>query len=228
VLEDVRRFFPELVSKTRVVRVPSVPTSEWWATTPSEASALYALPSHYFVISNQVAAHKNHRTIIEAMRILRSRGVDAHLVCTGRTEDYRDPSFFPALREELARDGMDGKVRFLGVVPRAHHIAILRGAVSLLQPSIFEGWGLAVADAKSLAKPILASDIAAHREQQHPGARYLPAQEPEAWATAMAEALDQLRPGADEQAEREAAAEALRTSVEGARAAVALFREVLR
>ena len=226
--EDVRRFFPEVASKTRVVRVPSVPTSEWWVVPPSEASALYALPPRYFVISNQVAAHKNHRTIIEAMRILRDRGVKTQLVCTGRTEDYRDPLFFPALCEELSRDGMDAQVRFLGVVPRAHHIAILRGAICILQPSIFEGWGLAVADAKSLAKPVLASDIGAHREQQHPHARYLPAREPEAWAAAMAEALGQLPPGPDERAEREAGEEALRTSVEGARAAVELFREVLR
>jgi glycosyltransferase involved in cell wall biosynthesis len=228
VLDDVRRFFPEWVSKTRVVRVPSVPTNEWWATTPVEASALYRLPPRYFVISNQVAAHKNHRTIIEAMRILRDRGVAVPLMCTGRTEDYRDPSFFPALCEDLARDGMDAQVRFLGVVPRPHHIAILRGAVCVLQPSIFEGWGLAVADAKALARPILASDIAAHREQQHPDARYLPICEPEAWATAMAEALREARPGTDEAAEREAAAEAFRTSEEGARAAVELFREVLR
>jgi hypothetical protein len=86
---------------------------------------------------------------------------------------------------------------------------------------------LAVADAKALAKPVLASDLAAHRELEHPNARFLPPHEPEAWAAAMTSVLADLRPGPEERAERAAAEAARRASEDGARAAVRLFREML-
>jgi hypothetical protein len=41
----------------------------------------------------------------------------------------------------------------------------MRGAVGILNPSLFEGWSTTVEECKSMGKRVLLSDIAVHREQ---------------------------------------------------------------
>ena len=42
--------------------------------------------------------------------------------------------------------------------------SLVRGATAVVAPSSVEGFGLPVAEALSLGVPVIASDIAAHRE----------------------------------------------------------------
>jgi glycosyltransferase involved in cell wall biosynthesis len=56
-------------------------------------------------------------------------------------------------------------VTVLGGVARADLLALLRRAAVVIQPSLFEGWGTTVQDAKALGRPVVCSDIAVHREQ---------------------------------------------------------------
>ena len=43
----------------------------------------------------------------------------------------------------------------------------MKGARFLIQPSLFEGWGTVLEDAKVLDKTVLLSDIPVHREQMN-------------------------------------------------------------
>ncbi|HYK01387.1 MAG TPA: glycosyltransferase [Thermoanaerobaculia bacterium] len=204
VLRDVETFLPSLASKCRVVFPVSVPTAGWYAVDPGEVRKTYALPERYFVISNQVSAHKNHRTIALALRTLLDRGIDATVVCTGRTADYRDETFFPRLSSEIDALGLASRFRFLGVVPRTDQLAIIRGALAVLQPSEFEGWGAAVAEANSLGKPLLASDLPVHHEHEHPVVTYVATHDVDGWSDAMARAWSSLPAGPDLAAEEAA------------------------
>ena len=103
------------------------------------------------------------------------------LVCTGATDDHRDPGYFARLKQDLP-----GNVRILGVVPRADYLHLLRGAAAVVQPSRFEGWSSVVEDARAFGKPIALSDIAVHREQSPCGAHFFEADDP----AALAEAID--------------------------------------
>jgi glycosyltransferase involved in cell wall biosynthesis len=214
VMRDVQTFLPELAPKSRVVFPVSVPTDSWWVIDPVEARQTYDLPLRYFVISNQVSAHKNHRTIALALRALLERGTDVTVICTGRTADYRDSTFFPRLAAEIDALGLTSRFRFLGVVPRAEQLAIIRGAVAVLQPSEFEGWGAAVAEANTLGKPLLASDLAVHREHEHPYATYVPTLDVDAWTAAMEHAWRELPPGPNLGAEEEARARTMTKAYE--------------
>lgn len=226
VMRDVEQFLPEILPKVRVVFPVSIPTPLWYHRDPRATAQQRGLPERYFVIPNMVAAHKNHRTIARALSILRSRGVDAHVVCTGKTADYRDPSFFPRLTTEIRELGVEDRLHFAGVLERGEQMAVIRRAIAVIQPSLFEGWGAAVAEAKALGKPLLASDLPVNREHAPEDVRWIEALDAEAWAEAMAEVLSSRAPGPDVEAEERARARIEREAVGVGRAFTALFAEI--
>jgi glycosyltransferase involved in cell wall biosynthesis len=225
VLRDVVAFLPDLAPKTRVVFPCSMPTAAWWKRDPATVAAEYGLPERYLAIPNQISAHKNHLAIARAMRLLRDRGIDASVVCTGRNADYRDPSHFDRLSAEIAQLGVADRFRFLGVVPRPDQMAILRRAIALVQPSQFEGWGAAVAEAKALGKPLFASDLPVHHEHHHPDVTWIPTRDVEGWADALERAWRQLPPGPDAAAEKQARARTKIEALEVGRKFTTLLRE---
>jgi glycosyltransferase involved in cell wall biosynthesis len=70
--------------------------------------------------------------------------------------------------------------------------AVVAGAAAVCMPSHYEGFGLPVLEALAAGRPVLASDIPAHREIAGDLAVLLPATEPDAWSSALTttEALD--------------------------------------
>lgn len=226
VMRDVEQFLPEILPKVRVVFPVSIPTPLWFERDPRETAQRLGLPERYFVIPNMVAAHKNHRTIARALAVLKARGIDAHVVCTGKTADYRDPSFFPRLSEEIRELGVEDRLLFAGVIERADQMAVIRRAIAVIQPSLFEGWGAAVAEAKALGKPLLASDLPVNREHAPEDVRWIEALNAEGWAEGMAEVLSTRAPGPDVEAEERARVRIQREAVGVGRAFTALFREI--
>jgi glycosyltransferase involved in cell wall biosynthesis len=131
---------------------------------PAMAS-VYQLPDRYFYLPNQFWKHKNHRTVIEALRILRQKGYNTVVAASGRAEDYRHPGHFAALQSLVHQYGLTHNFRFLGIVPRRHVFALMRACTALINPSLSEGWSTTVEEAKSLGVPMLLSDLRVHREQ---------------------------------------------------------------
>ena len=62
---------------------------------------------------------------------------------------------------------------------------MMRTAQAVLMPSLAEGFGLPVQEALTLATPVLASDLPAHRSVGGPWAQYLPAGSVQAWLDAI-------------------------------------------
>jgi glycosyltransferase involved in cell wall biosynthesis len=224
-LRDLRTYFPQFAGKARVLHFCSVPTAEWWERDPQDAARQYALPERFFLLANQFSHHKNHLAVFEAVRILRARGVPVVVACTGSTFGFRGNDYLEGVHAFLAQHGLGDAVRILDLIPRADQVALMRRSMAILQPSRFEGWSTVVEDAKTLGKPIVASDIAVHREQAPPRATFASVDDAEAWAGAM-EALWRHRapgPHLDEEAEGGRALAA--AQLETGRAFVAIVRE---
>lgn len=66
-------------------------------------------------------------------------------------------------------------------------IALLRGAAALIAPSWIEGFGLPIAEALALGVPVLASDIAAHREVGGAFADYIGPVDGRGWMQALSD-----------------------------------------
>jgi glycosyltransferase involved in cell wall biosynthesis len=62
---------------------------------------------------------------------------------------------------------------------------VVAGASAVCMPSLYEGFGLPVLEALAAGRPVLASDIAAHREIAGGLARLLPTDDDDAWAQAV-------------------------------------------
>ncbi len=193
---DFRAFYPAHSAKAHVLT---------FATPPLElneaALAMDGVPPRFLLVCNQFWKHKNHTVILDALRILAARGIRPVVLCTGELVDHRDPAYAETIRVVLCMDGLGEQVKLLGLIPRAQQVALMRRAVAILQPSLFEGWSTIVEDARTLGRPSLLSGIAVHREQNPPGARFFDPHSPEELATLIAEAWADWPAGPDRDAE---------------------------
>ena len=122
----------------------------------------------YVCIMNQFWQHKNHKVVFDAIINLYTKYPDSNLkfVFTGIMEDYRNPDYIQSLKT-VANDPMVAPhIKMLGYISKEEQIAIMKNAEFIIQPSLFEGWGTVVEEAKVLDKTILLSDIPVHREQK--------------------------------------------------------------
>ena len=228
VKEDMKRFFPEYVKKTRVIPICSVPNHEWWTKNPDQIAQECGLPDKFFMISNQFYSNKNHKTVFEATRILRDKGICVHVVCTGSPEGFHGTQVFDELKRWVLENGLDKQIHFMGIVSRADHMAMMRQSLAVLQPSLYEGWGFAMSDSKAIGKPVLASDIPVHHEHEHPSVfAYLAPLDVEAWAEAIRSAYQVFTPGPDVVAEQQANMLTVPYSQKAGRDFVALLRQTM-
>src|SRR5215471_1865021 len=160
----LRNVFPEALSKSRVIHFCSVPDDDWWRLDPVSAATARKL-GPFLLFSNQFTHHKNHEIVFEAVRILRDRGTDVRVVCTGSTYGFRGDDYFSKLRTFIDNNRLNSHIQILGMLPRDEHVALMRRSIAMIQPSRFEGWSTAVEDAKTLGKTPLVSDTSVHREQ---------------------------------------------------------------
>jgi glycosyltransferase involved in cell wall biosynthesis len=183
---DCEAFFPQSIGRTSVVRSAMLPPELSDVDHDRAIVSGYQLPECYFYLPNQFWKHKNHRTVIEALRILRQKGLSPVVAASGREEDYRHPQHFTRLQALVSAYGLTDNFRFLGIVPRPHVYALMRLSTALINPSLSEGWSTPVEEAKSLGVPMLLSDLCVHREQAGTRAQYFHPQAAEQLASLMA------------------------------------------
>lgn len=166
-IRDIEELYPN--RRASLFPLPFCPTAnpEYLIDVGDDVLRPYALPERFFLISNQLWVHKSHETAFAALRLVREAGFnDVHILCTGNMHDFRAPGHLDWLREGIARDGLNDRIRFLGLVPKRHQLAIMRRSVAVVQPTLFEGGpgGGSVYDAVSTATPAIISDIDVNRE----------------------------------------------------------------
>ena len=125
----------------------------------------YKINEPYFLVSNQFYKHKNHITLLKALAILKNEGFPFKVLMTGLLEDYRSPEYINELKNLITKNNLSEQIDLLGVIPRDEQLSLMKYSLSVIQPSLFEGWSTVVEDAKSLNANIIASDIEIHKEQ---------------------------------------------------------------
>lgn len=163
--KDMLHFFAQGTAKLEVL--PFVSEVAAAADPAAEQAVLeqYALPEKYFLVANQFWAHKNHQAIVEALALLKQSGKAVRVVASGNPADYRQSGHYEKLMERVREAGLQQMFQVVGVIPFAQLSVLMRHAVAMINPSLFEGWNTSVEEAKSLGKQVLLSDIAVHREQ---------------------------------------------------------------
>lgn len=137
----------------------------------------------YFVVCGTIEPRKNQAMLLRIWKRLAAEPGDGtpHLVIVG-SHGYRSA-------EILAPVASDGDLARC-----VHHVSglstpalaqLLRGARALLVPSLSEGFGLPLLEARALGVRVLASDIPAHREVGEGHAALLDSNDEEAWMSAI-------------------------------------------
>ena len=121
----------------------------------------------YACISNQFWQHKNHIVILKAIKRRHYDLGNFKFVFTGYPKDYRNPEYYNLLIKYMEDPEVKPHIKVLGFVERIEQLTIMKNSKFIIQPSLFEGWGTVVEDAKVLDKDILLSDIPVHREQMN-------------------------------------------------------------
>lgn len=209
VLHDCARFLPGLERKVVALPFSAAPKPEWMDTDPEAARRKYSLGSRYFMVSNQFWLHKRHEVAIEAFAVVAECEPGLELVLTGATDDPRAPTRLADIEALIDSLGMTGRVHILGLIPKLDQIAIMRGALAVVQPTAFEGGpgGGAVFDAVALGVPTLVSSIPVNREIEPLVTHYFPLDDVNALADAMCAILSKGRCLPDEQLLKVAGAE---------------------
>lgn len=143
-------------------------------------------PRPWFIHVGTLEGRKNLAFLLSLWRrIAERRGDEAPgLLLLGRPGWENE-----AVLDHLERSPpLQGLVHHAAELPDAALARLMRGARALLAPSSVEGFDLPVAEARALGVPVIASDIAAHREVA-PDSRLVDPTDGPGWLNAVEDAL---------------------------------------
>jgi glycosyltransferase involved in cell wall biosynthesis len=145
----------------------------------------------YFLCIGTIEPRKNHMMLLQIWRHL-ARSLPKQnmpmLVIAGR-RGWENKEIIASI-EQCKIDGIP--VTELNNLSDGEMIAMIRSACAVLMPSFAEGFGLPVTEALGAHCPVIASDIAAHREAGGSAPLFLSATDTDAWQKAI---LDFASPG---------------------------------
>jgi len=190
--EDGRKLVSEQyrVPLSRIFTAPFLMSSRVAGFVPDEAVASevrkrYGLSDPYIFYPAQFWAHKNHRYIVAALRVLRERyGWAPQAVFCGS-----DKGALGAVRRYAELAGVSDLVNYCGFVPDEHIPYLYVGALALVMPTYFGPTNIPPAEAVRLGVPVCYSDLPGFREQMGKAARYIDLADP----ASLAQALQRIR-----------------------------------
>lgn len=105
------------------------------------------------IISRLVHQKKGQHLVIEALRLLKEKGIKnikLDLIGTGASAQF--------LKDLVLKYGLGDQVSFLGFKDRDYIYTFLKDYNLLIQPSLYEGFGLTVVEGMAAKVPVLVSD----------------------------------------------------------------------
>ena len=147
----------------------------------------------YFLFVGERGGYKNFRVVAEAFAMLADRNPRVHLVCTGRPFSAADEKLIPAAHRNRV------SARFVSQSELAH---LYSGAVALLAPSRYEGFGMPLIEAGARNCPVILSRCSCYPEIAADGGVYFDADD----AAGLADIMERM---AGDTKWRESCAEAM-------------------
>lgn len=228
VKRDFEKFAPQYAYKARIIH-PVAHIPSWvYDHDPSSIVRAYSLPTKFVYLPNAFWKHKNHELAFGAVHDLSRQGVGVVVVCDGYSEDYRHPGYFSELWRKVSQWGIRDQAIYAGLLPHDHMLTLMRQSVCVLNPSLFEGWGMTVEEARSLGKRVLISDIPAHREQNPPNATYFDPNDREDLVDKLKQIWNETEPGPDLELEAASRGQARERISHNAEVFISLIQEAVK
>ncbi len=122
--------------------------------------------------------------LLSAVRLLKDRGVDVQVYLAGLQGDGK-----AYLLGTIQRLGIENEVHYLGSVTREEKIRMLRENEIYVQPSHYEGFGLATLESMGCGACVIVCDVGAVREVVGECGLYVPPSSPEELAVVIEKVL---------------------------------------
>ncbi len=148
-------------SKWEIVRHLGIPEDRVRVTPLAASSEFQPVPvtprNPYFLYVGNLEPRKNVERLIEAFARIPQK--EYQLIVVG------DRWYQGGAAEQRARSlSLNGRVRFLGYVPRQGLPALFSGATALVYPSLLEGFGLPIIEAMACGTAVITSNNSSMRE----------------------------------------------------------------
>jgi glycosyltransferase involved in cell wall biosynthesis len=129
---------------------------------------------------------KGPDSLIDALALLPPK-VRARASCLLVGRGY----FEPELRSQVARNGLEGQVKFLGFLPRLDLLQLMKSATLFVLPSRVSVFDAVLLEAGALGLPIITTAVGGNLEMfNEESALLVPPRDPEALAAAMVRLLE--------------------------------------
>ncbi|MCX6762588.1 MAG: glycosyltransferase family 1 protein [Candidatus Moranbacteria bacterium] len=172
-LHDYERMFLPYAQKARVLQFVSQSNKKIYEIeNAKQIEKKYDFSGKFFYLPNQFWKHKNHMIVLKALSLLKKEGKDVLVVCTGHTGDYRNKNHFENILQYVKENDLQSNIKFLGLIDYIDVLTLMRHCVSIINPSLFEGWSSTVEEAKSIGKNMILSNLNVHKGQNPPNSVY--------------------------------------------------------
>jgi glycosyltransferase involved in cell wall biosynthesis len=140
----------------------------------------HGLPEEFVLAVGHLESRKNYARLIEAIALLRKRGLDVPLVIVGN-----DSGEGKSLARQIAALKMQSRVRLLSGLSDLEVRCVYVLCRLLAFPSMYEGFGIPILEAMAAARPMVLSDLPVFREITEGKAIYFAPEGVEAMAGAV-------------------------------------------
>jgi len=168
--EDILNFYADFgVTSDQVKVLPFLPacylTPEISEDERTRVRNLHQLPERYLFYPAQFWPHKNHKRIVQALGVLKDRGVSIDVVFCGSHQGKIRSEVFREVMTLASRVGIEKNVHYKGYVPDDDMSGLYTEAAGLVMPTFFGPTNIPVLEAWAVGCPVLTSDIRGIREQ---------------------------------------------------------------
>ncbi len=128
----------------------------------------YRLTLPFIIYTGSAYPHKNILSAALAIKLLRERGIKLTLVVASARS-----VFLTRLFSDIRKQNLGNAVRFVGFVPDDDLPLLYAHALTLIQPSLSEGFGLTGLEAMACNLPVIASELTIFKEIYEDAALYV-------------------------------------------------------
>lgn len=161
--DEILRFYPAAKNKIEVVfNSINLIISESTEEARKLIREKYGLPEKFILYIGTLQPRKNIPVLIDAYAKIKNKIPGVKLVLAG---DRKAHNFDEKIEEALIKNNLSNEdVNFPGFIDTKDKAIVCEMAQVFVFPSKYEGFGIPILEAMSVGTPVIASDIAPHRE----------------------------------------------------------------